>query len=38
MGWSQKGESTYHNKYEIEEMKQYMPKKCGKLQLRISLI
>ena len=25
-GWPQEGESTYHNKYEIEEMKKYMPK------------
>ena len=26
MGWSQQGESTYHEKSEIEEMKKYMPK------------
>ena len=26
MGWPQQGESTYHEKYEIEEMKKYMPK------------
>ena len=25
-GWPQKGESTSHNKYEIEEMKKYLPK------------